>query len=59
MTVKYIGNTIKKFICLSTDTKPIVTSVPVGSELYEADTNIIYVNTGSEWTRQTDLNTYH
>lgn len=58
MAVKYIGNTIKRFICLSTDTKPASVSVPVGSEAYESDTDVIYVNTGSEWTKQVELNKY-
>ncbi len=58
MAVKYIGNSTKKFICLSTDDKPDVSSVPIGSELFEADTKITYLNTGDEWIEQIKIGMY-
>ncbi len=55
MAVKRIGEKIKYFICQSNDVKPAVSSVPAGSELYEFDTNKIYINTGDSWIEKMEL----
>jgi len=55
MAVKLISGAQKKFIGLSTDTKPVVSSVPIGSIFWESDTNIEYINNGTSWIKNVEL----
>ena len=45
MAITYIPNS-KKYLCLSTDTKP---DLVVGDEMFESDTGITYAFDGTDW----------
>lgn len=50
----YLVTTIKKFIGLSTDTKPLI-SIPVGSVFYETNTGQPFIWNGNNWVEDLTL----